>query len=112
MTSIDLHRIRSALLLLSNAVLVLSNTVRVLHNLVLVLVLVLVLSVMVLVLVLESSLQRSCIRSTRDQLLSATKLVPLPGTGTVARPESLGYVPPFFSIASRSFVAMNERKIQ
>jgi hypothetical protein len=73
---------------------------------------VLVLSAMVLVLVLESSLQRSCIRSTCDLLLSATKLVPLPSTGTVARPESQGYVPPFFSIASRSFDAMNERKIQ
>ena len=55
MTSIDLHRIRSALLVLSNTVLVLSNAVRVLHNL-------------VLVLVLESSLQRSCIRSVHDYL--------------------------------------------
>jgi hypothetical protein len=90
-TSIDLHRLWSTLL-------VLSNTVRVLHNLVLsaqcsVLsaqcsVLVLSAMVLVLVLVLESSLQRSCIRSTRDLLLSATKLVPLPSTGTVARPES------------------------
>ena len=99
MTSIDLYRIWSTLLVLSNTVLVLGNAVRVLHNL-------------VLVLVLESSLQRSCIRSTRDQLLSATKLFPLPSTGTVARPESQGYVPPFFSIASRSFVVVNERKIQ